>query len=64
MKVVSDLVSVAGVQEMLNISQRTVYRWIQTGELPAPVRLSKRCIRFSRIALQEFLEKKTRQEAG
>ena len=41
--------------EFLRISTRTLARKVATGELPPPFR-SGRLVRFSRTALQEFIQ--------
>lgn len=44
---------VAGI---LDISERTVYRWLANGKLPQPVRYSPRTVRWRSGDIEHFLE--------
>ena len=45
------------VMELLGISQTTVYRWLESGELPA-VKIGKKLWRIPAEALEELLSTK------
>lgn len=46
------------VAEMFSISRVTVWRWVRSGRLPTPIKLSPSCSRW-RIADLEALERKS-----
>lgn len=49
---------VRGVAVLLGVSIRTVWRWTETGDLPAPARLgpARRTCRWSRREIERWLE--------
>jgi len=47
------------VADLLNVSQKTVLRWAQEGELPS-IRLSNRAIRFPEDQIDQWLQDKLR----
>jgi excisionase family DNA binding protein len=44
---------------LLSVSERTMDRLVVRGEVPC-IRLSRRCVRFSRSALMQWIESKSR----
>jgi excisionase family DNA binding protein len=46
--------------ELLKVDEKTIYRMVQSGKLPKPFRLSKRCLRFDRTEVFEWLKKSRR----
>ena len=52
------------VAEEFNISTKTVYRRMDDGRLPQPVRLSKRCLRFNRAEVMARADDLKEKEAG
>lgn len=57
MTAMTDLMNTQELAEMLKTSEKTIYRMVQSGKLPEPYRLSKRCLRFVRAEVMEWLEK-------
>jgi len=54
-----NLINVRQAADILNISRSTLYQWVYRGKLPA-VFLSKRAIRFTVKALEEFILNNTK----
>ncbi len=54
----SMLMTVFDICDLLQITDRTVRKWMDNGKLPAPVRLG-RVVRFRRADIEALLEKKT-----
>lgn len=52
------VVSVREVAELLGINVRTVWRMAQRGEIPAPIRLGERVVRWRLSDLREHLDRK------
>jgi prophage regulatory protein len=52
------VVSVREVAELLGVNARTVWRMAQRGELPAPIRLGERVVRWRLSDLREHLDRK------
>lgn len=50
-----DLIDVHAVAELLGISPRTVWRWVERGRLPSPARLSPVVLRWDRTNLVRWL---------
>ncbi|MGB9879950.1 MAG: helix-turn-helix transcriptional regulator [Anaerolineae bacterium] len=50
-----EFVSPTELAKRLGISRRTVFRLVSTGQLPQPIRLTKRTVRWEWTAVQEFL---------
>jgi len=55
------VVNVREVAELLGVCVRTVWRMSQKGQIPAPIRLGERIVRWRLADLREHLE---RQAAG
>ena len=51
------LLTVKQVSEMLQVHPRTVWRMAAAGDIPAPITLSKKIVRWRLSDLQEFLER-------
>lgn len=52
------VVSVREVAELLGVNARTVWRMAQRGEIPAPIRLGERVVRWRLSDLREHLDRK------
>jgi predicted DNA-binding transcriptional regulator AlpA len=50
------LLSVRQVADLLGVHPRSVWRLAQTGDIPAPIRLSERVIRWRLTDLRDRLE--------
>jgi excisionase family DNA binding protein len=49
------LLKIEQVAERLAVARRTVWRWLSQGKLPAPLRLSKSCVRWRREDIEAHL---------
>lgn len=58
------VVSVREVAELLGVNPRTVWRMAQTGDIPAPIRLSERVVRWRLSDLREHLDRKAVGASG
>lgn len=58
------IVSVREVAELLGVNPRTVWRMAQTGDIPAPIRLSERVVRWRLSDLREHLDRKAAGASG
>lgn len=58
------VVSVREVAELLGVNPRTVWRMAQTGEIPAPIRLGERIVRWRLSDLREHLDRKAAGVSG
>ncbi|MGE4198273.1 MAG: helix-turn-helix transcriptional regulator [Phycisphaerales bacterium] len=58
------VVSVREVAELLGVNPRTVWRMAQTGEIPAPIRLGERIVRWRLSDLREHLDRKAAGASG
>ncbi|MBS0192448.1 MAG: helix-turn-helix domain-containing protein [Planctomycetes bacterium] len=58
------VVSVREVAELLGVNPRTVWRMAQTGDIPAPIRLSERVVRWRLSELREHLDRKAAGASG
>lgn len=58
------VVSVREVAELLGVNPRTVWRMAQTGDIPAPIRLSERVVRWRLLDLREHLDRKATGASG
>ena len=52
-----DLLTAREVAERMGVSLRTVWRWTQTGEMPAPVRCGRsgRIVRWKAMDIEKFV---------
>ena len=51
------LLTIREVSELTNLSVGTLYHWISEGRIPV-VRFSKRCIRFRKSDIEEWIAAK------
>jgi len=58
------VINVREVAELLGVNARTVWRMSQRGEIPAPIRLSERIVRWRLSDLREFLGRKAAAAVG
>lgn len=58
------LLSVRQVADLLGVHARTVWRMAQTGDIPAPIRLSERVVRWRLSDLREHLDRKATGASG
>ena len=58
------VVSVREVAELLGVNSRTVWRMAQTGDIPPPIRLSERVVRWRICDLREHLDRKAAGASG
>jgi excisionase family DNA binding protein len=58
------LIDVREVAELLGVNARTVWRMAQTGDIPAPIRLSERIVRWRLSDLREHLDRKVAGASG
>ena len=52
------LLNVRQVADLLGVHVRSVWRMSQTGDIPAPVRLSERVVRWRLADLRDHLDRK------
>jgi len=52
------LMSIEELAEYLGESKRTIYRYIQTGDCPPYIRLTKKNIKFDKKDVDDWLESK------
>lgn len=52
------LLSIEDFADYLGESKRTIYRYIQTGDCPPYIRLTKKNIKFDKKDVDEWLESK------
>lgn len=58
------VISVREVAELLGVNARTVWRMSQRGEIPAPIRLGDRVVRWRLSDLREHLDRKAMAASG
>lgn len=58
------LLTVRQVADLLGVHVRSVWRLAQTGEIPAPIRLSERVVRWRLSDLRDHLERKAAGATG
>lgn len=58
------VVSVREVAELLGVNARTVWRMAQRGEIPAPIRLGERVVRWRLSDLRDHLDHKSAGASG
>lgn len=54
-----DYISADELAHGLRVSRRTVSNWRSRGIVPPPVQLSARCVRFSSVAIRDWLEQRS-----
>ncbi|HEX4767235.1 MAG TPA: AlpA family phage regulatory protein [Lichenihabitans sp.] len=50
------MLGIAEVKSLLQVSTSTVYRWIDQGSFPRPFQLSENCVRWRAVEIQAWLE--------
>lgn len=60
-KAVPTFLSAKEVADMLQISKPTLWRWVNEGRLPGPVRLSERILRWRLTDIEEHVDQMTEQ---
>lgn len=58
------VINVREVAELLGVNTRTVWRMSQRGEIPAPIRLGDRVVRWRLSDLREHLDRKAAGASG
>lgn len=58
------VINVREVAELLGVNARTVWRMSQRGEIPAPIRLGDRVVRWRLSDLREHLDRKADGSVG
>ncbi|MFO0860647.1 MAG: helix-turn-helix domain-containing protein [Phycisphaerales bacterium] len=58
------VINVREVAELLGVNTRTVWRMAQAGDIPAPIRLSERVVRWRLSDLREHLDRKAAGASG
>jgi excisionase family DNA binding protein len=58
------LLNVRQVADLLGINARTVWRMAQTGDLPAPIHLGERVVRWRLADLRDHLNQMARSAKG
>jgi predicted DNA-binding transcriptional regulator AlpA len=51
------LLKIAQLAAMLDLSQRTIWRYVAEGKLPEPVRFSRVCVRWKPEEVQEAVDR-------
>ena len=60
----TEFLSPAELAKRLNVSRRTVFRFVSAGKLPQPLRLSKRTVRWRWADVEAFLATHERPKRG
>lgn len=58
------LLTVRQVAELLGVHVRSIWRLSQTGDIPAPIRLGERVVRWRLSELRDHLERKAAGAKG
>jgi len=58
------VINVREVAELLGVNVRTIWRLSQRGEIPAPIRLGERVVRWRLSDLREHLDRKAAGAKG
>jgi len=53
----SELLTVNDVAKLLSAGRRTICRWAQIGRMPEPVKLGRRCVRWRRADLLDWIDR-------
>jgi predicted DNA-binding transcriptional regulator AlpA len=51
-----DLLRIGDVARRFSVSERTIWRWVVAGKLPAPLRLSTTCLRWRARDIDRYVE--------
>ena len=49
-------IKIAELARLLDISTRTIWRYVAIGRLPEPVRFSKVCVRWKAEEVQQYID--------
>ncbi len=58
------MIGLAEVRSLLQVSSSTIYRWMEKDEFPKPFRLSENCVRWRAGEVQAWIESKTLLKTG
>lgn len=58
------LLTARAIAQRLGISTRTLWRWIEAGRFPQPARLSRKTLRWSAEAVEDWLDRQGNGEAA
>jgi excisionase family DNA binding protein len=59
-----DMLSQADIAELFGVSLQTVSRWWRTGEIPPPIRVGRRLLRWRRADFEKWSKKHEPAQAG
>jgi prophage regulatory protein len=51
------------VESMICVSCATIYRWVQEGTFPGPVKFTARCVRWRQSEVQNWIDSRTQVAA-
>jgi prophage regulatory protein len=51
------------VESMICVSCATIYRWVQEGTFPGPVKFTARCVRWRQSEVQNWIDSHTQVAA-
>jgi excisionase family DNA binding protein len=57
-----DLLTVREVAQRLALGTRTVWKWSRSGQLPAPIRLGNRTVRWRAAEIDRFVQESQPRE--
>lgn len=57
------LIDLKKVKAMLSVSTATIYRWIEAGEFPKPIKLSANCVRWKHTDIEQWLQDRMAESA-
>lgn len=55
------LLRLRDVKDRTGVSHSTIYRWMDAGEFPRPIKLSEACVRWREADLNEWIERRASQ---
>ena len=58
------LLSIQDVAESLHVARSTIYKLIEAGEFPKPIKLGKKSIRWRPSAVEAYIAKLEREQFG
>jgi predicted DNA-binding transcriptional regulator AlpA len=51
-----ELLTIRDVARHFSVSERTIWRWVTAGKLPAPLRFSTTCLRWRARDIERYVE--------
>lgn len=57
------LIDIKKVKALLSVSTATIYRWIESGEFPKPIKLSANCVRWKQVDIEQWLQGRMAESA-